>query len=346
MRGLYGWYSRRTPWIRRLLCTLLGFLAAGSILWFVPTATYITAPGAAVDTSRMVAVQGGVTRPGRLHMLIVTSQPANLFWYLYAKLDPRADLETPEEFLGEIEDYDKYIELTRRMMAESQLVAKAVALHEAGYGKGARSEGVEITDLATASPSTGYLVPGDIILELQGRPVASVAELRDVLLRAPAGRPVAVRIRRAKQEMSVMVPTGEHTDPERKGTAALGIFIKDYLTFDVPIPVRIKSGAITGPSAGLMFTLQIIDQLTPGGLTGNMVIAGTGTIEYDGRVGPIGGVRQKVFAAEVAGARAIFVPRENYPAAAAAATRIEVVPVGHVREALQWIEAHKAEGGA
>jgi len=126
----------------------------------------------------------------------------------------------------------------------------------------------------------------------------------------------------------------------------LGIFIKDYLVFDVPIPVQIRSGLITGPSAGLMFTLQIIDQLTPGGLTGDMVIAGTGTIEHDGSVGSIGGVRQKVFAAEVAGASVIFVPRENYPAAAAAATRIQVVPVDNVRDALNWLNQQKVKGGA
>ena len=325
---------------------ILGLSMAGSTLWFTPTKHYITAPGAAVDTARMVSVDGGQARPGRLHMLIVTSQPANLFWYLYARLDPRAELETPEQFLGEVEDYEKYVELTRRMMAESQLTAKAVALHEAGYGRGARSEGVEITDLTTGSPSTGVLMPGDIILELQGRAVTKVADLRDVLARVPAGRVVTAKVRRGKQELNLVVPTSEHSDPQRKGTAALGIFIKDYLVFDVPIPVQIRSGLITGPSAGLMFTLQIIDQLTPGGLTGDMVIAGTGTIEHDGSVGSIGGVRQKVFAAEVAGASVIFVPRENYPAAAAAATRIQVVPVDNVRDALNWLNQQKVKGGA
>ena len=104
-----------------------------------------------------------------------------------------------------------------------------------------------------------------------------------------------------------------------EGTAVFGITIQDELEFDDDaVPVEIRSGSIFGPSAGLMFTLQIIDQLTPGGLT-DLVVAGTGTIEPDGRVGRIGGVQQKVYTAEAAGADLMFVPRGNYEEAAAVA---------------------------
>lgn len=338
MSGLLQRFSRRPLWSRRLLLLAGTVLVAALTLWLVPTPYYITAPGAAIDTARLVGVQGGTAHDGRLLMLVVTTQPANLFWYLYAQADSRAELETREQFLGEIEDYPKYVELTRRMMADSQQTAKAVALYLAGYGQGVRSHGAEVTDLTGDSPSKGFLVAGDVVIELEGRPVTSAVTLREALSGVTPGKAVAVRVRRAKAELSLTVPTAKH--PEHGG-AALGVFIKDALTFDIPLDVQIKAGLITGPSAGLMFTLQIIDQLTPGGITGDMRVAGTGTIEADGAVGPIGGVQQKVFAAEAAGARVFFTPRQNYDAAKAVATRIEVVPVDNVRDALTWLREHR-----
>lgn len=346
MRVAY-WYSRRTLWTRRLLVFLLSLTALGLVLWYTPTPWYITAPGAAVDTGGMIQVAGGSARRGELFMLVVTTQPANLFWYLYAKLDPRADLETPQQFLGEIEDYDKYMELTRRMMNDSKQTAMAIGLKQAGYGRGTLAVGAEITDLATNSPNKEIFKPGDVITAIAGRPVSGANELRATMQQSVRpGETVAVRVKRAGKEMELQARTMESTDPERKGQAIFGILIKDSLLFDVPVAIRIKTGAITGPSAGLMMTLQIVDQLTPGGITGGRVVAGTGTVEPDGTVGSIGGVRQKVHAAEAAGASVVFVPRPNYADAAPAATRILVVPVDKVEDALAWLKANRQPGGA
>ena len=332
--------SRRNPWSRRLIVFLAGVVAAALVLWLVPTQWYITAPGAAIDTATLVSVKGGQARPGKLYMMVVTTQPANLFWYLYAKLDHRAVLETPTEFLGDVEDYDKYVELARRMMADSQQSARAVGENLAGYGQGARSVGVQVTDFTATSPAKGVLQPDDVIIGLDGQPVTGMPDLRDLLARVAAGTPVRVKVRRGQTELFLTVPTQEHPDPARKGTAALGVYIKDALLFDVPVPVTIKTGAITGPSAGLMFTLQIVDQLTPGGITHGKVVAGTGTIQPDGSVGAIGGVQQKVYAAEAANAAVFFVPVANYTDAKAVATRIEVVPVENARDALNWLKSH------
>lgn len=334
---LQRWYSRRSVTSRRLFRYVFALLAMFGVLWFTPTPYYINAPGAAIDTGRLVAVEGGTVTSSRLDMLVIITQPANLFWYIYAKLDPRAELETREQFLGPIEDYEKYLELTRRMMADSKHAAPAVAQHQLGFGQGTIFLGAEITDLATGSPSAGYLLPGDVIVALEGRPVRRVSDLTGLIRHYPAGEPLMVRVKRGGTEIEMEVPTTESAVPERKGTAALGILIKDSVTFDIPIPVTIQSGPITGPSAGLMFTLQIIDQLTPGGITGGLVLAGTGTIEADGRVGTIGGVVQKVYTAEAAGADVMFVPPGNFADAARVATRVQVVQVGHITEALQWL---------
>lgn len=338
---MWAWYSRRRPWVRRLLVLGLLIGVAGGVLGFTPTPWYITAPGAAIDTSRMITVQGGKPHRDNLFMLIVQTEPANLFWYLYARLDRRAVLESPQEFLGPgIEDYQEYLEETRRMMADSQATAKAVAEQLLGYGKGAVPSGVEITNFLPDSPAAAVLKKGDVIVEAAGRPVRSRADLTAVLTATPAGKSVPVRVRRGGAEASLVVPTGEQTDPARKGQAAFGVYIADSLNFDVPIPVDIHAWEITGPSGGLMFTLQIIDQLTPGGITGGVPIAGTGTVQADGSVGPIGGVQQKVYTAETAGAKVMFVPRKNYQDAKQVATRIELVPVDRVQDALAWLKEH------
>ena len=342
MNGLRSWYSRRSSTSRRLLLYALGLVTLIGALWLTPTPYYINAPGAAIETSQLIGVEGGKLTGSRLDMLVIITQPANLFWYLYAHLDPRAELETKEQFLGPIEDYEKYLDLTRRMMADSKHAAPAVALHQLGFGQGTVFLGAEITDLATGSPSLGYLLPGDVIIALEETLIRRVSDLTGLIRNYPAGELLRVRVRRGDTEIDLQVPTTESTAPDRKGTAALGILVKDSVTFDIPIPVTIQSGPITGPSAGLMFTLQIIDQLTPGGITGGLVVAGTGTIEADGRVGTIGGVVQKVYTAEVAGADVIFVPPGNYADAARVATQVQVVQVGHITEALSWLRQNRA----
>lgn len=343
--SIRNWYSRRSLWVRRLFVLLLALSVAGATLWFIPTPYYITAPGAAVDTGRLVAVGGGQSHRGKLYMLIVAVQPANLFWYLYAKVDDRAVLETRKEFLGEIPDYQEYLELTRQMMFESQNTAKAIAMQLAGYGQGVRAAGARVVYLTEGAAAQGYLHKGDVVVEMGGRQVQSADEFRELARGISPGVRVPMRVRRGEATTLVSVPAGEHPDPARQGSAFFGISIADELAFDIPLPVQIKSGAITGPSAGLMFTLQIVDQLTPGGITGGHIIAGTGTIEADGRVGNIGGVQQKVFTAEAAGAEVMFVPRGNYEDARQVASRIELVPVGNVREALAWLKQHQPLDG-
>jgi PDZ domain-containing protein len=102
----------------------------------------------------------------------------------------------------------------------------------------------------------------------------------------------------------------------------------------------IESGDVGGPSAGMMHTIAIIDTLTEGELSHGRVIAGTGTIRLDGTVGNIGGVRQKVVAAEAAGAEVIMVPAGNYQAALTAERNsIEIIPIATLDEAISYLES-------
>lgn len=340
MQRIRDWLDRWSLWLRRFVAVLAGLAMLSAALWFIPTPYYVTAPGAAIDTSRLIAVPGGQQHRGHLYMLVLNTDQANLFWYLEAKIDRRSDLETKAEFLGSIPDYDKYLEMTRQMMEDSQKTAKAIALQQTGYGRGVQTNGAEVTDLGTGSPAQHFLQKGDVIIEANGQPVRRALDLTTIMVSIKPGTAVPVKLRRGTQELSLNVPTVESSSPDRRGSAAFVVFIKDSLQFDLPLDVQIKPGSITGPSAGLMFTLQIIDQLTPGGIVGDRIVAGTGTIEADGSVGVIGGVQQKVYTAEAAGASVMFVPRGNYDDARKVAASIQLVPVNTYKDALQWLKEH------
>lgn len=339
-------FRQMDAWVRRLFVLSSLVAVIGAALVYTPTEYYVTAPGAAIDTSRLISVDGGDKHRGRLYMLVVNTQPANLFWYVYAKLDQRAVLETRKEYLGSFENYAEYLEWNKELMDDSQRTARAIAFQQLGFGQGVYPVGVRVVGILAESPARGVLRAGDVILAVDGKTVTSTTELSPIMRAHQGGESLPVRLRRGEQQLDLDVPTRAATEPERAGTAIFGIAIENALEYDdKAVKVDVHSGPIFGPSAGLMFTLQIVDQLTPGGLVRDLMVAGTGTIGYDGTVGVIGGVEQKVYTAEAAGAEVMFVPQGNYEAAARVATRIEVVPVAHIRDALSWLRQHTDKAG-
>ncbi|MBY6275949.1 PDZ domain-containing protein [Symbiobacterium thermophilum] len=345
MRAVVLWFRQLDAWVRRLFVLSSLIAVLGAVLVYTPTPYYVTAPGAAIDTSRLVTVENGDVHRGHLYLLVVNTQPANLFWYLYAQVDRRAVLETKEQYLGSFESYAEYLDWNRQLMTDSQRTARAVAFQQLGFGEGVRSVGARVVGVLADSPVRDLLHAGDVIVAVAGEPVTGSESLRSRMAGIPGGEEVPVTVLRGGGEVTLTLPTRASQEAGREGSAVFGITIQDELEFDDDaVPVEIRSGSIFGPSAGLMFTLQIIDQLTPGGLT-DLVVAGTGTIEPDGRVGRIGGVQQKVYTAEAAGADLMFVPRGNYEEAIAVATRVQVVPVDHVRDALEWLRAAGPQGG-
>ena len=112
-----------------------------------------------------------------------------------------------------------------------------------------------------------------------------------------------------------------------------------------PFPITISSGDIGGPSAGLMWALGLYDLLTPGDLTGGRTIAGTGQIEPDGTIDPIGGVQQKIAAARAAGATVFLLPRRNLADAREVARGLPLVPVDRFQDALAYLQSGAGESG-
>jgi PDZ domain-containing protein len=193
-------------------------------------------------------------------------------------------------------------EESAQMMVDSQQEATAAALTAQGIDVGAR---VRVFSLPEDSPAEGVLEADDIIVAAEGEPVDDVERLREIVQRGE-GDPVALTVERGGQteQVEILPEFSEDADAWQVGVS----IIHDY---DFPVDVTIQLDNVGGPSAGMMFALGIIDTMTPGELTGGLDIAGTGTIDADGVVGPIGGIRQKLYGARGAGAEYFLAPEAN-----------------------------------
>lgn len=187
-------------------------------------------------------------------------------------------------------------------MVDSQESATAAALTALGI-----EVPMTITVAAedAGTPGAKVLRGGDVIRGVGERAIQDLDDLRDSLDGVAAGQEVAVGVLRANRVRTVRVPTSR----DDQGRTVLGVYVIPSYRF--PFTVNISIDNVGGPSAGAMFALGIVDMLTAGDLTGGKAIAGTGSIDPDGAVGPIGGIRQKLIGARRSGARWFLAPRDN-----------------------------------
>jgi Lon-like protease len=187
-------------------------------------------------------------------------------------------------------------------MVSSQDAAVAVALTELDidYADAAKVVGVD-----AEAPAAGVLKAGDLILAVDKKPVSTPSQVEEAVLASGAGQALDLRIERGGAKRTVTL-----TPEESDGKARVGVQLLPSYRFPFQVTVGIDDN-IGGPSAGLMFALGIYDTLTPGSMTDGDVIAGTGTIAPDGKVGPIGGIQQKVAGARETGAALFLVPAAN-----------------------------------
>ena len=218
-------------------------------------------------------------------------------------------------------------------MSRSQEVAAAVALRALGYKVAAHSTGVLIEDVARDAPAAGKLLPTDVIVSVDGRRVRTAKDLRAILGSRPAGTTFRIGVRRSGALTQVRVKT--IADPRQAGRPILGIFPGQAAAVRLPINVRINAGDVGGPSAGLAFALDILEQLGRDVDHGRRVAA-TGEIELDGTVAPIGGVEQKTIGVRKAGIHVFLVPAgENATEARRYAHGVRIVPVQNFQQALR-----------
>lgn len=183
---------------------------------------------------------------------------------------------------------------------ESQTSAVTVALRHAGY-----PVLVTVTSVEAGKPAQGHLAAGDVVTSVNGKKVLSNDDLSAFIRAQPVGSTLQIGYTRAGTATQTSIKSVAGSD----GKPQIGVAVTQKQPS--PIKISIKLQDVGGPSAGLMFTLGIIDKLDPADLTGGKIIAGTGTVDNDGNVGAIGGIPQKMISAYKAGARYFLAPAEN-----------------------------------
>lgn len=320
-----------------LLTTLLSIGVLGAPIPYV-----VLGPGPTVNTlgkedgKDVIEVTGRETSTsaGQLRLTTVGVQPtvklrsALAGWFSDDEaVVPRELVYPPGETQQQVE------ERNAEDFKVSQTSAETAALRELGF-----PVQVVVKTVAADGPSGGVLKPGDVVTSVDGQPVPVASRLTELIRAKPAGSRLAIGYTRGGAAATTSV-----TSREQDGRPRIGIEIEQQQPH--PFTVKIDLEDIGGPSAGLMFALGIVDKLTPADLTGGKVIAGTGTIDDEGRVGPIGGIAQKLVGAKQAGATAFLVPADN----CAEAVRnpqpgLPLVKVGSLDEALAALETLRAGG--
>ena len=321
---------------------MLFVLLSGLIIaaWQVNVPYYALSPGPIEDVGDLIDVEGSEVflLNGDLYMLTVSLQEVNAFEYVQGWLDSSVDLVGREAIRPSNISPEEHREANRQSMDDSKDTAISVALRYLGYEVTDAGEGVLVTSVIDGTPADGVLLPGDVIVEVNNIAVFIRDDGANAITANAIGDTIGLRVDRNGELLDLEVTLIEHT--QSPGRPMVGFTPDTYnRTIVLPFQVKIDVQNIGGPSAGMMYTLTIIDLLTEADLAQGNVIAGTGTISSDGTVGGIGGVRQKIVAAQAAGARFILVPESNYAdAITMKADGVEIFAVSTIDEAVAILE--------
>ncbi|MFI5931704.1 PDZ domain-containing protein [Actinoplanes sp. NPDC051494] len=242
------------------------------------------------------------TSKGQLRLTTVGVQPSvELVWAIRGWLSDEQAV-VPRELIYPSDQSEQQVEQQNaEEFKSSQTSAETVALRELGY-----PVQTFVTEVTKGGASAGVLQKDDIITAVDGTEVTSPDKLTQLVQAEPAGTTLTVSYSRAGRTRTARITTKAAAGSD---TPRIGVSIDKKQTH--PFTVSIDLDEIGGPSAGLMFTLGIIDKLRPEDMTGGKIIAGTGTIDDEGNVGPIGGIPQKLVGAKNAGAELFMVPADN-----------------------------------
>lgn len=304
-------------------------------------------PGTARDTEPLVEVEGTEAFASDGEILFTTvrlRQRINFWEYLYLQLDDDVELIEEDLVLGD-RTPDENREVNLQLMTDSKDLAVAVALEQLGF-ETIEENGVIVFSTVEGAAAEGVIEPGDLILSVAGLEVLSARQLVEALGAYQPGDPVEFGLERHESGLVEEVTITLGANPDNADAAFLGVAPQTLLDISDPpvdFDVAIDSGSVGGPSAGLAFTLAILDELTPGDLTGGVDVAVTGEIRADGSVGSVGGVRQKAAAVRDLGVEVFIVPAELGEDTIAsvierAGPNVRVVPVADLTEALAVLE--------
>jgi Lon-like protease len=317
------------------------------ILELIPRNEYAETPGSAMPVGPMIVIKGYPPVKGARHLLmtdVTLYKVDHLLEELYFRFSSNATLSPAVAVSGNLSP-QKFQQENLAEMSSSIQNAEVAALNATpGHHVRCCLPGPQVLFTFPGTPADKYLRIGDIIERIDGHRIRLAVDVGKYIKQLKPGQQAVITVLRSKRLINLKVLTigsqNGRLNPHGH-VAVIGVEVQDRLI--IPIHVSIKVGRIGGPSAGLMFALGIIQRLEHRDLTRGCVVAGTGTIDASGKVGAIGGPRQKIVAARDAGARYFLVPDvpENLHPARAGRGNVTVVPVGTLKQALHFLNSLK-----
>ena len=336
------------PVSRRAALLTVGMLTTAAllvVLLLMPVPYAVNSPGPTLDTlgshddTALITIEGAETfdSTGELRLTTVSSTggpgyPASVLGVLVGWVAPDRLVLPVETVFPQDATQEQLDQQNEAQMVSSQENAAVAALEELGYTVPVT---LTVHDAVEGSGAAGVVQPDDVLVAFDGTALTSYGQLIDLLDATEPGSTVTLGVLRDGVEVDLDVVTAAREDGDG---SQLGVFIDP--TFDPPVDVQIQIDRIGGSSAGTMFALGIIDKLTPEDEAAGQVIAGTGTMDLNGAVGPIGGIRQKMAGAVRDGAAWFLAPADNCDEVVDhVPDGLRVVRVATLHEAREAVEA-------
>lgn len=330
---MHPYHGRPDPMRKRSRLSWISLAAAAAAalaaVW-IPLPYFAVGPGPAREIVPLIAVEGHPTyESGKLVMTTVSFSRVTGLTATLAWLDPDEAVVEQDILYPPGVTVAQEQERALSQMDTSKIAATSVVLDRLTDYPDDHGRGVLIEEVFQECPAEGELFAGDLVGSIGGTPVDDVADASRAIGSVAPGDPLTFHVSAGGEEHDVTVTRGSCPGADRP---VVGISMVNSF----PFGVEISSGDIGGPSAGLMYALGLYDLLTPGDLTDGRLIAGTGEIELDGTVGPIGGITDKIVAARGVGAQIFLVPEGDLAEARTAdAGTMRLVPVGSLDDALR-----------
>ncbi len=351
--------SGRRHTVLAVVLSVLGVLLVTVVVagFLIHVPYVIISPGSATPLdSSVVQIDGATTYPHGGDVLFLTVQVSThdpTAWRVVTSLlDPNRDVEKRSAVVGCLTDAQNAA-FNTELMDQSQNDAKYVALTRLGYTVPADPAQIRIIEVCRHAPAYGALEPGDRVLAVDGTDVTDVSEVGPLVQQHRPGDRVSVTFERDGTTRTVRITAGKASPDGRacvaahgstSGRTCLGVTSQEFVTYQFPVDIKIDTQRVGGPSAGLAFTLAIVDDMTPGDLTGSRRVAVTGTINADGSVGEVGGVEQKAITARTNGVQLMIVPTGEVKDARRGAGKVRVVGVDTIDQALAALQRAGGSG--
>ncbi|MBM7572267.1 SepM family pheromone-processing serine protease [Aquibacillus albus] len=333
-------FNRRSFIFSIILVAIIAFLMGYRLPY------YVYKPGNADELNPIVKVDGAFESEGEMHLVTVRGGQATPMQYLLASIQQHQDITPIEEVIPEGVSQEDYFQAQLQMMENSQQASTVVAYQAANKHIEINYEGVYVVSVIEGMPAKGILKTGDKILSVDNQTIEDTDQLIKYVEAKEVGDTIDITVEREEEELTQTIQLEAFPNQEEK----VGMGIQLVTNRDVKVDPELEfiSGNIGGPSAGLMFALEIYDQLTEEDITKGYQIAGTGEISYEGEVGRIGGIDKKVIAADEEGCDIFFAPNEsgsknsNYQVALETAkeieTDMEIVAVDTFSDAIEYLK--------